>query len=120
MSPSANQPGSGHDASAAESPAALSPSEGLPTVKAPDTSFLMQLFVYPLAIVCAIAIVVAWCLQIIAPFVGIVIWGLIIAIALQSPYDALSRKIGNRKNIAATIMVLLGINLVNQRSKGFQ
>ena len=41
-----------------------------------------------------IAIVVAWCLQIIAPFVGIVIWGLIIAIALQSPYDAISRKIG--------------------------
>ncbi|MBW2295433.1 MAG: hypothetical protein JRG94_24470, partial [Deltaproteobacteria bacterium] len=31
----------------------------------------------------AIAIVVAWCLQIIAPFVGIVIWGLIIAVALQ-------------------------------------
>ena len=58
MSQSADQPGSDHNASAAEPPARLSPSEGLPEVTPPSTGFLMQLFVYPLAIVCAIALVV--------------------------------------------------------------
>ncbi|MBW2391565.1 MAG: AI-2E family transporter [Deltaproteobacteria bacterium] len=60
----------------------------------------------------AIAIVVAWCLQIIAPFVGIVIWGLIIAVALQGPYDAIARRVGGRRQLAAAIIVLLGIAVV--------
>jgi hypothetical protein len=59
MSQSADQPGSPPSGPAAEPPKTLSPSEGLPEVKPPDTSFLMQLFVYPLAIVCVIAAVVA-------------------------------------------------------------
>ncbi|MCH8923143.1 MAG: HEAT repeat domain-containing protein [Planctomycetes bacterium] len=58
MSQSAQQPGSDDDASPVARPKVLSPSEGLPEVKRPDTSFLMQLFVYPLAIVCGIALVV--------------------------------------------------------------
>ena len=59
-----------------------------------------------------IAIVVAWCLQIVAPFVGIVIWGLIIAVALKSPYDAIARAIGDRPQLAASIIVLLGFSVV--------
>ena len=60
MSQSVDQSGSGHDAATAKQPDPLSPSEGLPEVKAPDTGFLMQLFVYPLAIVCSIAIIVVF------------------------------------------------------------
>ena len=32
--------------------------------------------------------VVFWCFQIVAPFVGIVAWGLIIAIGAAAPYEA--------------------------------
>jgi predicted PurR-regulated permease PerM len=59
-----------------------------------------------------LAIVVAWCLQIIAPFVGIVIWGMIIAIAATSPYEAMVRGLGGKRALAATLLVCLALAVV--------
>lgn len=56
-----------------------------------------------------IALLVGWCLQIVAPFVGIVVWALIIAIAAESPHEALSRMLGGRRALAATISVVLAL-----------
>lgn len=59
-----------------------------------------------------LAIVVFWCLQIIAPFVGIVIWGLIIAIGVTSPYEAIVRALGGKRVLAATLLVCLALAVV--------
>jgi predicted PurR-regulated permease PerM len=59
-----------------------------------------------------LAIVVGWCLQIIAPFVGIVAWGMIIAIASTSPYEFLVRRLGGKRGLAATLLVCLSLAVV--------
>ncbi|MBY0401146.1 AI-2E family transporter, partial [Myxococcota bacterium] len=60
----------------------------------------------------AIALLVGWCLVIVAPFLGIVVWALIIAIALDEPFSALARGLGGRKVLAAVLVVALGLSLV--------
>ncbi|MGH0036625.1 MAG: AI-2E family transporter [Myxococcota bacterium] len=52
-----------------------------------------------------ILLIVGWCLQIIAPFVGIVIWAGIIAIATDAPFDRLATLCGGRRGLAAGIAV---------------
>lgn len=56
-----------------------------------------------------IMLILGWCLQIIAPFVGIVIWSLIIAIAADSPFDRLCTWLGGRRGLAATLVVVVSI-----------
>lgn len=55
----------------------------------------------------AITLLVVACLTIVAPFVGIVLWGLIIAIAADAPFDALARSFGGRRGLAATLVVVV-------------
>jgi predicted PurR-regulated permease PerM len=57
-------------------------------------------------------LVVVWCLQIVAPFIGIVLWAVIIAIAIDRPYQALSDLLGGRRSTAATIFVLAGLMML--------
>ncbi len=57
----------------------------------------------------AIALLVAACLMIIAPFVSIVIWALIIAIAADGPHEMLTRWVGGRKGLAAGIAVTIAL-----------
>lgn len=53
----------------------------------------------------AIALLVAACLMIVAPFLGIVAWALIIAVAADGPHEKLSRSMGGRRRLAATLAV---------------
>lgn len=63
-----------------------------------------------------IGVVVAiawWCFNIVAPFIGIVAWGIIIAVALYPPAALLSRWLGGRhKTASALLTVLLLVLLV--------
>lgn len=54
--------------------------------------------------------VIAWCLQIIAPFIGFVLWGAVIAISLHAPFVKLRNRLGNK--LAITIFSVLGLGLV--------
>lgn len=56
--------------------------------------------------------VVFWCLQIVAPFVGIVAWGLIIAIGAAAPYEAMAKAMGGRRGLAATVFVIIGLSVM--------
>ena len=56
-----------------------------------------------------IVLILGWCLQIIAPFVGIVVWALIIAIAADAPFNRLCGWLGGRRGLAATLVVSLAI-----------
>lgn len=60
----------------------------------------------------AIALLVGWCLVIVAPFLGIVVWALIISIALDEPFAALCRRLRGRRVLAAGLLVALGLSLV--------
>lgn len=54
----------------------------------------------------------AWCLKIISPFIGIVAWAAIIAVALNPLHDKLSHALGGRQKWAATIIVLIGLSIL--------
>jgi predicted PurR-regulated permease PerM len=50
-------------------------------------------------------LIVAWCLLIMYPFISIMLWSLILAIALFPLHKKLSEKIGGRKKLASFIIV---------------
>ncbi len=56
-----------------------------------------------------ILLIVYWCYQIIAPFIPLVLWGGIIAVALYSPHQKLVAWLGNRVTLSATLITLLGL-----------
>lgn len=60
----------------------------------------------------AIALMVGWCLVIIAPFLGIVAWALIIAIAMDEPFETLCRRLGGRRIVTAVLCVSLALVLI--------
>jgi len=54
----------------------------------------------------------AWCLKIISPFIGIVAWAAVLAVALNPLHDKLSNALGGREKWAATIIVLIGLAIL--------
>ena len=60
----------------------------------------------------AIALMVGWCLLIIAPFLGIVAWALIIAIAMDEPFEALCQRLGGRRIVTAVLCVGVALVLI--------
>ncbi|MCP5041609.1 MAG: AI-2E family transporter [bacterium] len=56
-----------------------------------------------------LAIIAFFCLKIVAPFIAIVAWALIIAIGAAGPYEYLARAVGGRRGLAATLCVLVGL-----------
>lgn len=59
--------------------------------------------------IAAVTLIVLWCFTIIAPFLNMVLWALIIAVALYPAHLMLSDKLGGRPKSSATIFVLLGL-----------
>jgi len=52
----------------------------------------------------ALAILIIWCYRIIEPFVTLLVWGTVIAIALYPTHKALSKRLGNREYWSAGII----------------
>ena len=60
----------------------------------------------------ALAFIVAWCFQIIRPFILIFIWAGILAVALHPLHVKLTKVLRGNKKLASTIIALVGISLV--------
>ncbi len=60
----------------------------------------------------SLAFLAAWCFILIGPFIPLVLWGTVIAIALYPIFLWLSRCLGNRQKLAAVLIVLLGIGII--------
>lgn len=60
----------------------------------------------------ALALVLFWCFQIVKPFILIVIWGGILAVALHPLHIKLSKVLKGNKKLASTIIALIGISLI--------
>ena len=59
-----------------------------------------------------IFLIMAWCLQILTPFIGLVAWGAIIAVAIYKPFLKLVEKLGGRKKLAVTLIAIGSIAAV--------
>ncbi|MEM7435746.1 MAG: AI-2E family transporter [Myxococcota bacterium] len=59
-----------------------------------------------------LALLVYLCFLIVRPFLTTVAWGVIIAIATLTPFNALSRLLGGRPKIAGGLMIVLGLLLL--------
>jgi predicted PurR-regulated permease PerM len=51
------------------------------------------------------------CYQVFAPFISLMVWGVILAVALYPLHQALARKMGGRQGGSATVIAVLGIAL---------
>jgi len=56
-----------------------------------------------------IFLMASWCLKIISPFLGLVAWAAIIAVAIYPMHLKLSAKMGGREKGSAAIIVLIGL-----------
>jgi predicted PurR-regulated permease PerM len=59
--------------------------------------------------IAALALIISWCFMIVYPFVMIVMWALVIAIAVYPIHNWLREKIGGRDKLSITIITLLGL-----------
>ncbi len=59
-----------------------------------------------------LALLAFWCLKILAPFLNPIIGGVVIAIAVKTPYAKLSRALGGRSKLAAVLLVVVALLLL--------
>jgi len=62
--------------------------------------------------IAAVALLVMWCYSIVRPFIGVVVWGMIISIALYPVHLSLTEKLGGRAKTSASILVLIGLAII--------
>ena len=59
-----------------------------------------------------IFIILAWCLQIIRPFISLIVWAGVIAIAMYKPVQKLQGLLGGSKKLALTLFTVAGLAVV--------
>ena len=59
-----------------------------------------------------LAVLLAWCFQILRPFISPVIWGSIIAVTLLPVFEKISTKLGDRRKLTAIIITLGSLMLI--------
>jgi len=59
-----------------------------------------------------IFVILYWCLKILSPFIGLIVWAAIISIALFKPFQKLQSVLGGKKKLALTLFTLIGLGLV--------
>ena len=56
-----------------------------------------------------LALLVFWCLRILGPFINPILGGVVIAIAVQTPYAKLTRTLGGRPKLSAALLVMVAL-----------
>ncbi|MEH0154908.1 AI-2E family transporter [Limibacter armeniacum] len=57
-------------------------------------------------------ILIGWCFRLLSPFMGVVLWGIILAIATRPVYDVLYNWVGNRTSWATACYIILGLIII--------
>ncbi len=73
-----------------------------------DASALLEVFIRA-GLILALAVL---CFQVFAPFLALMAWALILAIALYPFHQWLAAKMGGKQGLAATLIVILGVVLI--------
>ncbi|WP_455202567.1 AI-2E family transporter [Kaarinaea lacus] len=59
-----------------------------------------------------LALIVVWCFQIVRPFITLVVWGIVLAVALYPIVGWLSNKLGGKEKMATVILTLSILALI--------
>lgn len=62
--------------------------------------------------IASVTLLVGYCLLIVAPFAGIIVWGIILAVAIYPLFLTLSAILGQQPKSAATVIVLVGLAIL--------
>lgn len=62
--------------------------------------------------IATLVILVSYCLTIVGPFVGLAIWGVVMAVAMYPVHVRLSSLLGGREKLAVTLIILTGLAVV--------
>mgnify|MGYP001826666801 CR=1 FL=1 len=57
-------------------------------------------------------LLIAWCLMLLYPFLTPVLWGVIIAVVAAPLFNTISRKLGNRPKLTATLLALVALVII--------
>ena len=68
--------------------------------------FSRDRFIERVILLTLLAFLVFACVQIVSPFIGPMLWGIIITVATWHPYRKLAKLLGNRRKLAAVLMSL--------------
>ena len=60
----------------------------------------------------ALLLLLMLCYDIVAPFVHIILWGIVIAVGLYPAHQSLTARLGGREKTSAAILVLIGLAIV--------
>lgn len=60
----------------------------------------------------ALTLLLGWCFLILKPFISLLIWGIIMAVAVYPLYSRLTAKLGNRHKLAAAIMTIVALLII--------
>jgi predicted PurR-regulated permease PerM len=56
-----------------------------------------------------VLLILFWCFKISQPFIEVIAWGIIIAVAIHPGYERLNRMMGGRRRLAAAVMIVVGL-----------
>lgn len=62
--------------------------------------------------IAAVVLLIFTCYRIVAPFMSIVVWGIIIAVAVYPTHVSLTARLGGRAKLSSTIIALTGIAII--------
>ena len=59
-----------------------------------------------------LALIAAWCIMLLLPFVSILLWGIILAMAFSPLHNSLSKLLGGKTKLSSTIIVLFFLAII--------
>ena len=62
--------------------------------------------------IAAVVILISYCLDIVGPFVRLIIWGLVLAVAIHPLHTKLAAALGGSEKLAATLITVIGLAIV--------
>ena len=89
--------------------------DGGPVSHSPDTVSDARIFALSFNVAIRLtltALLVIWCMLILNPFLIVILWAVILAVAFQGVFEKICGMVGGRRGVAATVFALLAIALV--------
>jgi predicted PurR-regulated permease PerM len=59
-----------------------------------------------------LALIAAWCIMLLLPFVSILLWGVILAMAFSPLHNSLTKRLGGKAKLSSTILVLIFLAII--------